>query len=250
MPPLRPSQTLCRLTIMGKGETSDPVDAVACCLIEYAARRTPTALSERMLEEWLADLAGQRGRMARLKFALGCYRAAILIQQDCGAAAIPAASAPGLRIMTAASPCRMSPFTRPAAPTGNGSVPVICEINTTPLIDVLLVLLVTLIITLPLMTQSVRLDLPQAHSSDQAPLEVINLDIDFDGTVAWNGSPVASFEQLEGYLRAEGRKHPQPEIHLRPDAYVKYDVVAKVLAAAQRNRLTKVGFVNSAEFAN
>lgn len=235
---------------MGKGETSGPVDAVACCLIEYAARRAPTALSERMLEEWLADLAGHRGRMARLRFALGCYWAAILIKQDCRAAAIPAASAPALRIMTADASFRMSPFTRPAAATGSGSAPVICEINTTPLIDVLLVLLVTLIITLPLMTQSVRLNLPQGHSSDQAPAEVINLEIDFDGTVVWNGAPVASFQQLEGYLRAEGRKHPQPEIHLRPDAYVKYDVVAKVLAAAQRNQLTKVGFVNSAEFAN
>lgn len=91
---------------------------------------------------------------------------------------------------------------------------------------------------------------PPRPSRDQAPPEVINLDIDFDGTVVWNGSPVASFEQLEGYLRTESRKYPQPEIHLRPDAYVKYDVVAKVLAAAQRNQLTKIGFVNSGEFAN
>ena len=106
-----------------------------------------------------------------------------------------------------------------------------------------------MILTLQIMTQAVRVDLPQATSRDMAPPEVINLDIDFDGTVVWNGSPVANLEQLEAYFRAESRKNPQPEIHLRPDAYVKYDVVAKVLAAAQRNQMTKVGFVNSSEFA-
>jgi len=139
-------------------------------------------------------------------------------------------------------------FLRQATAAENG--PAFCEINTTPLIDVLLVLIVTLIITLPMMTQAVNLDLPQSPPRDQAPPEVVNLDIDFDGTVVWNGTPVANFEQLEGYFRAESRKTPQPEIHLRPDPYVKYDVVAKVLAAAQRNRLRRIGFVNSAEFAD
>ena len=99
------------------------------------------------------------------------------------------------------------------------------------------------------MTQAVRLDLPQSPNRDTTQPEVINLDIDFDGTVVWNGSPVANFAQLEGYFRAESRKYPQPEIHLRPDAHVKYDVVAKVLAAAQRNQVTKLGFVSTPEFA-
>lgn len=126
-----------------------------------------------------------------------------------------------------------------------------CDINTTPLIDVMLVLLVTLIITLPVMTHAVKLDMPNVNNPppppDQQP-EVINLEIDGDGTVVWNGSPVASLEQLQGYFATETTKDPQPEIHLRPDRRAKYDVVAKVLAAAQRNHMKKIGFVNVAEF--
>jgi len=126
-----------------------------------------------------------------------------------------------------------------------------CDINTTPLIDVMLVLLVTLIVSLPVMTHAVKLDMPNVNNPppppDQQP-EVINLEIDGDGTVVWNGSPVASLEQLQGYFATETTKDPQPEIHLRPDRRAKYDVVAKVLAAAQRNHMKKIGFVNVAEF--
>jgi biopolymer transport protein ExbD len=125
------------------------------------------------------------------------------------------------------------------------------DINTTPLIDVMLVLLVTLIITLPVMTHAVKLDMPNANNPppppDQQP-EVIDLEIDFDGTVVWNGTPVTGIAQLEGYFNAERDKVPQPEIHLRPDRRAKYDIVAKVLAAAQRNHMKKIGFVNVAEF--
>jgi biopolymer transport protein ExbD len=125
-----------------------------------------------------------------------------------------------------------------------------CDINTTPLIDVLLVLLVTLIITLPVMTHAVKLDLPQNQNPppQQVQPEVIDLDIDFDGTVVWNGTPV-SLQQLDGYFATESQKVPQPEIHLNPDGMAKYDVVAKVLASAQRNRMTKIGFVNVSSFA-
>lgn len=225
------------------------LDAIARRVIEHAARRAPTNLSGRLLEEWMADLSDQHGRMARLRLALGCYRAAILIQHDCPTLSSPAiTSAIGDRIMIAGVRHGMSLFPQQAA-AASGTGPVICEINTTPLIDVLLVLLVTLIITLPMVTHAVKVNLPQSPPSNQAPPEVINLDIDFDGTVVWNGSPVANFEQLEGYFLAESHKHPQPEIHLSPDPYVKYDTVAKVLAAAQRNQLTKIGFVNSPEFA-
>jgi biopolymer transport protein ExbD len=77
---------------------------------------------------------------------------------------------------------------------------------------------------------------------------VIDLDIDFDGTVAWNGAPVGTTRQLESYFRAEARKDPQPEIHLRADRRVRYDFVARVLASAQRNRIQKIGFVDTAEF--
>ena len=134
---------------------------------------------------------------------------------------------------------------------GGGEGAPMCDINTTPLIDVMLVLLVTLIVSLPVMTHAVKLDMPNVNNPppppDQQP-EVINLEIDGDGTVVWNGSPVASLEQLQGYFATETTKDPQPEIHLRPDRRAMYDIVAKVLAAAQRNRMRKIGFVNTAEF--
>ncbi|MGQ0834500.1 MAG: ExbD/TolR family protein [Gammaproteobacteria bacterium] len=124
-----------------------------------------------------------------------------------------------------------------------------CDINTTPLIDVMLVLLVTLIMSLPIMTHAVKLDMPQANNPPpQERPEVIELEVDFDGTVVYNGTVVSSLDQLESYFRVESDKLPQPEIHLRPDRRVKYDHVAKVLAAAQRNRMKKIGFVNTAEF--
>ena len=132
---------------------------------------------------------------------------------------------------------------------GSSSGPM-CDINTTPLIDVLLVLLVTLIITLPLQTHAVKLDLPQNQQQQPPPVqpEVIDLEVDFDGTIVWNGTPV-TLQQLDGYFASESTKNPQPEIHLNPDGMAKYDVVAKVLASAQRNRMTKIGFVNTSEFA-
>ena len=133
---------------------------------------------------------------------------------------------------------------------GTTSGEVMCDINTTPLIDVMLVLLVTLIISLPIMTHAVKLDMPNTHQPppppDQRP-EVIDLEIDFDGTVVWNTTPV-QLAQLEGFFHTEAQKDPQPEIHLRPDRRVKYDFVAKVLASAQRNRMKKIGFVNNSEF--
>jgi len=133
---------------------------------------------------------------------------------------------------------------------GGSAGGVMCDINTTPLIDVMLVLLVTLIVSLPIMTHAVKLDMPQNKNQpppDQRP-EVIDIEVDFDGTVVWNGTVVQNVSQLEGYFREEATKEPQPEIHLRPDRRAKYDYVAKVLAAAQRNRMKKIGFVNTSEF--
>ena len=123
------------------------------------------------------------------------------------------------------------------------------DINTTPLIDVMLVLLIMLILTLPIMNHAVKLDMPNANNPpppDKRP-EVIDLTIDFDGTIVWN-TTVVTLDQLEGYFRTESAKDPQPEIHLRPDRRVKYDTVAKVLAAAQHNHMLKIGFTNMAEF--
>jgi biopolymer transport protein ExbD len=127
---------------------------------------------------------------------------------------------------------------------------VMVDINTTPLIDVMLVLLIMFIITIPIMTHAVKLDMPQANTpppQDSRP-EVIDLEVDFDGTVVWNGTVVPSIQTLEQYFRSESSKEPQPEIHLRPDRRAKYGTVAAVLAAAQRNRMKKIGFVNITEF--
>jgi biopolymer transport protein ExbD len=103
--------------------------------------------------------------------------------------------------------------------------------------------------TLPIMTHAVKLDMPQANNPPPPVRpEVIELEVDFDGTIVWNGTVVSGIDTLESYFRIESTKDPQPEIHLRPDRRVKYDHVAKLLAAAQRNHMKKIGFVNTAEF--
>lgn len=125
----------------------------------------------------------------------------------------------------------------------------LCEINTTPLIDIMLVLLITLIIALPLMTHGVKIELPQGTSAAQTlPLEVIDLDIEFDGAVLWNGTEVQSLQQLDHYLRAAAPRNPQPEIRLRPDPHARYETVAKVLALAQQNQLKKIGFIDTGRY--
>ena len=127
-----------------------------------------------------------------------------------------------------------------------------CDINTTPLIDVMLVLLIMFIITIPVMTHAVKLDMPRPTDAPPPPVqpEVITIEIEFDGTVLWNGTAIQDLEVLEKFFRLESRKDPQPELHMRPDKRAKYDVVARVLASAQRNRMKKIGFVNVSEFAD
>ncbi|MEY2919694.1 MAG: Biopolymer transport protein ExbD [Pseudomonadota bacterium] len=122
------------------------------------------------------------------------------------------------------------------------------EMNMTPLIDVLLVLIIMFIITIPVMTHAVKLDMPRPNNAPtQADPVVINLEIDFDGTVLWNGSPV-TVDDLDAYFRREAAADPQPELHIRPNKRASYDVVARVLAAAQRNGLLKIGFVGNEQF--
>src|SRR3978361_2245736 len=126
-----------------------------------------------------------------------------------------------------------------AMSVGNAGGGVMCVIDSTTVIAVIVVLLVTLTVSLPIMTHAVKLDMPQNNNPpppDQRP-EVIDLEVDFDGTVVWNGTVVQNVGQLEGYFNEEAKKDPQPEIHLRPDRRAKYEYVAKVLAAAQRNRM-------------
>ena len=131
---------------------------------------------------------------------------------------------------------------------GGGEDEPMMEMNMTPLIDVLLVLLVMFIITIPVMTHAVKLDMPRPNPNQ--PLtqpEVLNIEIDFDGTVLWNGTPV-TVDSLDNYFSQEAAKEPQPELHLRPNKRATYDVVARVLAAAQRNGLRKIGFVGNEQF--
>ena len=132
---------------------------------------------------------------------------------------------------------------------GGGEDEPMMDINMTPLIDVMLLLRIMFIITIPVMTHAVKLDMPRATNAPSQVLPVvINLEIDFDGTVLWNGTPVQDFDTLDAYFRREAAREPQPELHIRPSKRVDYDVVARVLASAQRNRMLKIGFVGNEQF--
>jgi len=123
------------------------------------------------------------------------------------------------------------------------------DINTTPLIDVMLVLLIMFIITIPVMTHAVKLDMPRGESvPPPVPPVVVNIEVDFDGTVLWDGTAVPDESTLLSYLANAAKQDPQPEIHLRPNKRVKYDHVAKVLAASQRLGIRKIGFVGNEQF--
>jgi len=133
--------------------------------------------------------------------------------------------------------------------SSGGEDAMMMEINTTPLIDVMLVLLIYLIISLPPTTHAVKLDMPRGlHTESEVKPEVIELEVDFDGTYLWNGTPVADFATLEGYFKQESIKDPQPELHIRPNRRVKYNYVALALASAQRNHILRIGFVGNEAF--
>jgi biopolymer transport protein ExbD len=132
-----------------------------------------------------------------------------------------------------------------------GDMDVLIDINTTPLIDVMLVLLVMLIITLPIQLHSVNLNMPTGNPPP--PLvkpEVVKLDIDANSVVYWNGEALEDRKILESKLYAAAQTNPQPEIHLRPDKAAKYAIVAAVMASAQRLGATKIGIVGSEQFIN
>jgi biopolymer transport protein ExbD len=122
----------------------------------------------------------------------------------------------------------------------------IADMNTTPLIDVMLVLLTLLIITLPLQTHAVKIDLPTAKPPTVVP-PAVTLAIDFDGTTSWNGTPVDR-ATLDAYLAAAAVQDPQPDIHVVADRLAKYDTVARVLADAARAGATHIGFANMQDF--
>ena len=134
---------------------------------------------------------------------------------------------------------------------GSDDPDVMMDINTTPLIDVMLVLLVMLIITIPIQLHSVNLNMPTGNPPP--PLvkpEVVKIDVDATGVVYWNGEGVADRAALEEKLTAAAAQAVQPELHLRPDKDAKYEIVAGVMASSQRLGLTKIGIVGSEQFIN
>jgi biopolymer transport protein ExbD len=131
----------------------------------------------------------------------------------------------------------------------SGEPEVMMEINTTPLIDVMLVLLVMIIITIPIQLHSVNLNMPTGNPPPPLVLpEVVKIDIDNTGTIFWNGEVVPDRATLDIKLSTAANQPTQPEIHLRPDKASKYAVVAMVMASAQRLGLTKIGIIGSEQF--
>lgn len=139
----------------------------------------------------------------------------------------------------------------PSGGDGDGDVPP--EMNTTPLIDVMLVLLVMLIITIPIQTHAVKLDMP-SNSSNAAsePPKVIEIAVSQAGAISWNGNYVGTFESareaLDAKISEAAQQEPQPEVHVRPDAAAKYESVAMVMASLQRLGLSKIGMTGNEQF--
>ncbi|SPJ13906.1 putative iron-uptake protein [Burkholderiales bacterium] len=133
---------------------------------------------------------------------------------------------------------------------GNPNDPdVMVDINTTPLIDVMLVLLIMLIITIPIQLHSVNLNMPVGHPPPPpAPPVVVSIDVDFDGTVYWDGELVPNRASLEEHLRSVAEQPDQPEVHLRPNKLATYKYVAEVMASAQRIGVQKIGLVGNEQF--
>jgi biopolymer transport protein ExbD len=124
------------------------------------------------------------------------------------------------------------------------------EMNMTPLIDVLLVLIIMLIITIPKQNHSVNLNMPVGTpppQTNEKPV-VVTIDVDFDGTILWDGQVVPNRQELEAKMNGVAAMPNQPEVHLRPNKLVEYKVVAGVMATAQRLGVTKIGMVGNEQF--
>ncbi len=127
--------------------------------------------------------------------------------------------------------------------TSDSDTEVMNEINMTPLVDVMLVLLIIFIITVPVMKHAVNVELPTATSQPQnVKPETIQLSVDAQGSYFWNQNKVAD-GALPAMLQAEAGKEPQPELHIRGDKAVRYEFVAQAMAAAQQAGLRKIGFI-------
>jgi biopolymer transport protein ExbD len=125
------------------------------------------------------------------------------------------------------------------------------DINTTPLIDVMLVLLIMFIITIPIQTHAVKLDLPQNTNNTPPPIEPVKnkVVITAAGQVLWNGAPV-DLLTLRQYLELTQQMNPIPELHLQPEPNARYDLVDQVLAVTKRAHVDKMGFVGNEAYAN
>ena len=138
------------------------------------------------------------------------------------------------------------------SPEGDDGGDVMVDINTTPLIDVMLVLLIMFIITIPIQTHAVKMNMPVPNNAAPPPKPptIIRIDLDFDGTIGWNGEVIATRAELEERLRQVAAEPDQPEVHLRPNKLVTYKYVAMVMASAQRLGVTKIGIVGNEQFMN
>ena len=121
------------------------------------------------------------------------------------------------------------------------------EINTTPLIDVMLVLLVMLIITIPIQLHAVNLEMPVGPASHREKVEKIRIEIDADNHLQWNGQ-VVSLTELDQKLQSIGQSAVQPEVHIRPHKDARYAIFANVLAGTKRHGLTKIAVIGAEQF--
>ena len=129
---------------------------------------------------------------------------------------------------------------------GDDDAPIM-DINTTPLIDVMLVLIIMLIITIPIQTHAVKMNMPVGPSAaPPKPPEIIRIDVDFDGTIGWNGVVVADRAELENRLAQVAALPDQPEVHIRGDQDARYETVGRLVVACQRAGIAKVGFITEA----
>ena len=135
--------------------------------------------------------------------------------------------------------------------TDNDSGEPMLDINTTPLIDVMLVLLIMFIITLPIQTHAVKLDLPVNQNTPPPPIQPLKntVGVTAQNVITWNGNPI-NMDQLRTYLEVTQQMNPVPELHLQPDATARYELVDEILAVTKRAHVQKMGFVGNEYYQN
>jgi len=135
--------------------------------------------------------------------------------------------------------------------TDNDSGEPMLDINTTPLIDVMLVLLIMFIITLPIQTHAVKLDLPVNQNQPPPPIQPLKntVGVTAQNQVTWNGNPI-TMDQLRTYLEVTQQMNPVPELHLQPDATARYELVDEILAVTKKAHVQKMGFVGNEYYQN